>query len=155
MSKALPAVDLHGLIKSKHDSDLKKYIEKNFASLNFEAIDSDGNNVLHKALLCEKFAVAELLISAGFVSPLSVNAISGDSCLHILAAGFPDQEVDHIVKLFIDEGLSVNLQNAKKETPSHIAVRNDNEPILDYLINCGADIFIKNDYADDYETINI
>ena len=150
MPKALPAADLHGLIKSKHDSDLKKYIEKNFASLNFEAIDSDGNNVLHKALLCEKFAVAELLISTGCVSPLSVNAVSGDSCLHILAAGFPDQEeVDDIVKLFIDEGLSVNLQNAKKETPSHIAVRNDNGPILDYLIDCGADIFIKNDAGQD------
>ena len=83
--------------------------------------------------------LVSLLIERG----LDVNAISSYG-----KAPLDRVESLEVAKLLIENGANVNIQNHKKETPLHKAVRRyDNLELASLLIENGANVNIKNNYG--------
>ena len=49
------------------------------------------------------------------------------------------------VKVLLDAGLNINLQNIKKETLLHLAIKGKNYPVIEILINYGANISLTSE----------
>jgi len=67
--------------------------------------------------------------------------IVGNTALHLLSGSYSNTD---IVKLLLQSGAKVNLQNKNGDTPIHIACEQGNEDVVLMLIATGANINVKN-----------
>ncbi len=77
------------------------------------------------------------------INPLTYKSAFDDNCLHIAALR---ADLDSI-KLLIKGGLNINKQGDMGNTALHYAQMSKDSEIFDFLLSCGAELEIENDFG--------
>lgn len=152
------------------DADNLDYLQDlmNYKKTNADISDYDGNKPLHYAAKKER---SDFLLALGMVETdplietneiqynrfkLSINAKNkeGNTALHH-AASINTTLIEDLknVRLLVENGADVNVQNDQGETPLHLAVMNCDEELVSYLLSVGANAYLKTKYGANYENI--
>lgn len=78
------------------------------------------------------------------IDPLSYKTPEGDTCLHLAAIRGDDTAARYLIEL----GIDINSCGDMHNTPLHYAVRHENGPIVDLLLQSGASTEMKNEFGE-------
>jgi ankyrin repeat protein len=116
---------------------------KTLFGINHELInakDTSNRTCVLYAARGGKLEVFKYLIEKG--ADINAIDIGGDNALHY-ATRFPDGNLDLVKLLVDDKGFDVNKQGNYNETALHCAVLGLNIDIISFLINKGANLYLK------------
>lgn len=130
----VPKVPLNMAISSGNTRIIKSLVD---AGANIDLQDSCGLTQLHEAVLSEDTVIAELLLSLGAKADIKTN--TGMTPLHFAACKNNFYMVPCLLKYKVD----IDAVDNNGNTPLHFALLRNDE-IAEYLLNEGADLFIKN-----------
>ena len=147
----------------KEDSSLA--IELVLHGININFLDKDGRNVLFNALLqgAKNFSLIELLIKKG----INLNIVDNygknimDELLHLFNLQknsiqeldgkykiiTEDKDYISLALLFIEHGLEINLPHEDGKTTIQIEIENKNFANVEFLLKCGANINVYDEYG--------
>ncbi|RJR07138.1 ankyrin repeat domain-containing protein [Candidatus Parcubacteria bacterium] len=130
--------DIWDAIISRKIATVKEIIKQNPDMIN-NAINQDGDTLLHYAARYGQPEIAELLIENG--ANINATNIKNNQTPLYLAVFFNDVE---ITSLLIKNGADVNIKDFKGVTTLHIALSNNrNEALVMLLIKSGSNVNVK------------
>eukprot|EP00667_Euglena_gracilis_P003794 EG_transcript_3804 len=105
------------------------------ANAHVDAVDPAGRPLLHAAVQGSFLPLVELLVAAG--TPKDAQDPQGATALHV-ACAIPDPAIARV--LVGTAGVHVNLRDAARRTPLHVAARSGAEDIAALLVESGGEV---------------
>ncbi|CAF0858490.1 unnamed protein product [Brachionus calyciflorus] len=124
--------------------DIVKMLLKRRARIEIEASDKDGDRAIHHSAYGNQSKIIEILYEHVTDKKKFLNSRNKkfQSALHIAVC---KQHVDS-VKILIELGANLNLQDCNGDTPLHDSILTQNDNILILLLNANADLTVLNNF---------
>lgn len=123
------------------------YEKKEIAKKIIDWPDSNGNNLLHKAVLCNDLALAQQLINYG--AQVNMQTLNNDedhvneldkTALHLAI----EEENLEMISLLLNNNASVNMENIFSNIPLYYAIFSKSLKIIEILVMNGSEVNKKN-----------